>query len=113
MQAELETQKVDQQHARQEQTNRSATWVANPTDATPATEARGTDPRSYRALEDALRVALAERDVALKERDIARAERDIVRMERDRALAAQQSTTYHHEQFDESKFYENRRSRES
>jgi sporulation protein YlmC with PRC-barrel domain len=104
MQAELEARRNSQYRARQDQsTNRSALQNSEYKPTTPD------ENRSRQTLEDALRVAMAERDVALKERDIARAERDIMRMERDQALSDQKESFYNSEHFNEDKFYENRR----
>lgn len=106
MQAELEACRNSQYQARQDQSaNRSALQTDFKTTAPD-------EHRSRQALEDALRVAMAERDVALKERDIALAERDIMRMERDQALSGQKDSFYNSEQFNEDKFYENRRNSE-
>lgn len=58
---------------------------------------------------EALRRAIAERDVAIKERDIARAERDILRLQLDNALAGTKDHSSRDDLYDDSKFYENRR----
>ncbi|MES2733777.1 MAG: PRC-barrel domain-containing protein [Bacteroidota bacterium] len=104
MQAELDARREDHYQLRQEQsTNRAAAQQSIISDTSKL------EQRSRQELEDALKVARAERDVALKERDIARAERDIMRLERDQAFTANQGSAYNHEHFDDTKFYENRR----
>jgi len=107
MQAELETRRNRQYQVRQDQSANRSTLQQLDFKAASTEE-----HRSRQSLEDALRVAMAERDVALKERDIARAERDILRMERDQALSDHKEGSYHSEQFNEDRFYENRQNSE-
>jgi photosynthetic reaction center H subunit len=115
LQNDLEARRESHYQARQEQSSRRSTIqpLASSVSATPTSQSGSSDQRSRQDLEDALKVALAERDVAIKERDIARAERDILRMERDQALAGNSGNAYRSDQYDESKFYENRRNRNS
>jgi sporulation protein YlmC with PRC-barrel domain len=117
MQAELQARRESQNEVVRDHTTRATTMQpltsSVPTaDTAPDQDSnKPFDQRSREDLEYAIRVALAERDVAIKERDIARAERDIMRTERDQALADKRGSSYKSEQFNEEKFYENRRNR--
>jgi len=115
MQAELAARRESHYQARQDQSTHRSTIqpLTSSVSATQPDQSGSSDQRSRQDLEDALKVALAERDVAMKERDIARAERDILRMERDQALTGNTGNAYRGDSYDESKFYENRRSSNS
>jgi sporulation protein YlmC with PRC-barrel domain len=113
MQAELAARRESHYQARQDQSTRRSTIQPVASSVSSTNQSGSSDQRSQQDLEDALKVALAERDVAIKERDIARAERDILRMERDQALSGNSGNAYRGDSYDESKFYENRRSRNS
>lgn len=104
MQAELQARRESQQAATRDRN------AIQPLISSSGTERQAPfDQRSREELEQAISVALAERDVAIKERDIARAERDIMRTERDQAISGSTGNSYQGEPFDENKFYENRR----